>query len=153
MRPSPEISLMGGATTFRETVTIVPMNGQVLHLARRLQAMLEDVDPQKDRDTLVWAHGLLTGLVDHIQNRIPELAKSASALKTTSDLREESKQILAELKSVETGFKDDRGSDSLDEIEREMEGPDDAPVPSKRKPGPKGLSGGTAVPLPDRNLQ
>lgn len=131
------------------------MNGEVFHLARRLQAMLESVDLQKDRDTLVWAHGLLTGLVNHIQNRIPELAKSATSQRTTSELREQAERILAALKGVavsKAGSKDG-GLDSLDEIESEMEGPDNAPVPSKRKPGPKGLSRGAIVPLPDRDLQ
>ena len=127
------------------------MNSALLNLARQLQTMLEGIDEQKDRDTLVWAHGLLTGLVDRIQTRIPELASSHTSLKTTSELRERTKRLLAELKSM-AGPEDD-GLDSLDEIEREMEGPDDAPVPSKRSPGPKGLSGGAAARLPDRNLQ
>ena len=125
------------------------MDEEVLTLARRLQARLEGVDPLNDRDTLVWAHGLLTGLADLIQGRISELSNRAMDRKTVSDSQEELKQILKELKA-RTGLEDD-DMDSLDEIERELGGPDDAPVPSRRKPGPKGLSGSTAVPL-DRNL-
>src|SRR5437867_228155 len=114
------------------------MDEEVLTLARRLQARLEGVDPLNDRDTLVWAHGLLTG----IQSRIPELSNRAMDRKTVSDSQEELKQILKELKA-RTGLEDD-DMDSLDEIERELGGPDDARYPQGENPS-------TAVPL-DRDL-
>jgi hypothetical protein len=46
--------------------------------------------------------------------------------------------------------------DSLEQIERELGGPESdesAGVPARRKPGPKGLTGGAALPLPDSDLK
>src|SRR5881296_544384 len=100
------------------------MDEEVLTLASSSPSQA-GVDPLNDRDTLVWAHGLLTGLADLIQGRISELSNRAMDRKTVSDSQEELKQILKELKA-RTGLEDD-DMDSLDEIERELGGPDDAP--------------------------
>jgi hypothetical protein len=39
-----------------------------------------------------------------------------------------------------------------DSFNSELGGAEDAPVPVTRKPGPKGLRGGAAVPLPGEDL-
>jgi hypothetical protein len=62
--------------------------------------------------------------------------------------REEAQRLLKEMK-LEGDLPDD--TDSLEQIESEL-GEDDPDhpvgVPAKRKPGPKGLTGGVALPLP-----
>jgi hypothetical protein len=121
------------------------MNGRVVSAAKRLQGNLEAIDPVKDRDTLVWAHGFLSGLVEFVQSRVPDLMSASMFLQMSSE----------DLAVLNTQSATDRGDpDSLERIERELNGedPDDAPVPAKRKPGPKGLSGGASVRIPDSKL-
>ena len=124
------------------------MNGEVLTLAQRLQKRLQSLDPKQDRDTLVWAHGLLTGIVNHIQSNIPDLITTSTLSQSN---RAEMDALMAKIgKLRDEGESDD---DSLESIERELGGEGDVPVPARRKPGPKGLSGGAALQLPDPDIQ
>jgi hypothetical protein len=122
------------------------MDQDVIELARQLQLRLQRVDPLADRATFEWVHGFLITLVEQIEKSIPALTlKRISS--SESDL-DEAERIINGL-SVKFGRLDE--PDSLERIEKELEGsgPDDPTgVPAKRKPGPKGLSGGAALPLP-----
>jgi hypothetical protein len=124
------------------------MNGEVFTLAQRLQKGLQSLDPKQDRDTLVWAHGLLTGIVNHIQSHIPDLI-TTSTLSQSS--RAELDALIAKMGKRRAGGESDE--DSLETIERELGCEGDVPVPARRKPGPKGLSGGAALQLPDPDVQ
>lgn len=44
------------------------MDGAVMVIAGRLQKKLAAIDSKKDRDTLVWAHGFFTGLVNSMRH-------------------------------------------------------------------------------------
>jgi hypothetical protein len=123
------------------------LDQDVIELARQLQLRLQRIDPRADRATFEWAHGFLITLVEQIERSIPALTlKRISSSKSDLD---EAERILKELR-IKFGRLEE--PDSLERIEKELEGldPDDpAGVPAKRKPGPKGLSGGAALPLPE----
>ena len=104
------------------------MDGKVLHAAQQLRKQLESLDPQQDRDTLVWSHGFLTGLVKHLESSLPDLMTSKTLLES----------LRADLDSMLQSKK----FDDFDES-------GDAPVLAPLKPGPRGLIGGAVVPLPD----
>jgi hypothetical protein len=92
-------------------------------------------------------HGFLTGLLDFAQSRVPDLMSTSTFLQMSSE----------DLEVLKTqSATDDHGADldSLERIEHELSGedPDEAPVPAKRKPGPKGLSGGASVRIPESKL-
>jgi hypothetical protein len=92
-------------------------------------------------------HGFLITLVEQIEKSIPALTLKRTR-SSESDL-DEAERIINGL-NMKFGRLDE--PDSLERIETELEGsgPDDpAGVPAKRKPGPKGLSGGAALPLPE----
>lgn len=116
------------------------MDGKLLNLTQQLQVKLESLDPQHDRETLVWAHGFLTSVVRQIESTVPDLVTPKTLLES----------VRSNLDSIDgTGLAD---PDSLDLIDQELDSPSDAPVPAKPKPGPKGLSGGAALRLPDSEL-
>lgn len=123
------------------------MDQDVIELARQLQLRLQRIDPRADRATFEWAHGFLITLVEQIEKSIPALTyKRISS--SESDL-DEAERIINGL-SVKFGRLDE--PDSLERVEKDLEGSepgDPAAVPAKRKPGPKGLSGGAALPLPE----
>jgi hypothetical protein len=123
----------------------------IIEIAQQLQSRLERLDPQTDRDTLIWAHGFLTGLVNGIRARVPEFTTLSHRLTSVKEDLHEAKRILQELDSRSAHRLTD-DPDSLERIERELEDPGDAPVPARPKPGPKGLSGGAAAPLPESDL-
>jgi hypothetical protein len=122
------------------------MNGRVQDAAERLHRLLEQADPVKDRDTVVWALGFLSALVTRLELRVPDLFDE-------STLRGRAAEAMDRLrKQFPDAFKElGKDPDSLEQIERELSGdePGDAPVPARRRPGPKGLSGGAAVPFPE----
>lgn len=123
---------------------MLAMDGKVLHTAEWLQSQLDALAVQKDRDTLVWAHGFLTGVIKNIERRIPDLMDSHTLLGKSSEAMEHLRRDFLKDIGLEP--------DSLEQIERKLRGeepPDDAPVPARRKSGPKGKSGGEALPLPD----
>jgi hypothetical protein len=123
------------------------MDQDVIELARQLQLRLQRIDPRADRATFEWVHGFLITLVEQIEKSIPALTLKRRR-SSESDL-DEAERIINGL-SAKFGRLDE--PDSLERIEKELEGsgPDDsAGVPAKRKPGPKGLSGGAALPLPE----
>ena len=79
---------------------------------------------------------------------MPTLREKREKAEAKAD-REEVERRLKEMR-LEGDLPDD--PDSLEQIERELEDEDpDHPVgvPAKRKPGPKGLTGGVALPLPE----
>lgn len=128
------------------------MDPEVFQLARKLQTKLERINVQEDRDTFLWVHGFLVALVDRIEALIPTLRTERLKKSPKADL-DEARRILNEL-TRKMSLSDE--SDSLEQIERELGGLDPegtACVPAKRKPGPKGLSGGAALPLPDNDLK
>ena len=127
------------------------MNGKIISISKRLQTVVEELDHSKDRDTLLWAHGFLTSLVTSIQVKLPELTSSQTQLEESGEnLRQSMAELNAESKKA---LKDDL--DSLEKIARDLDDSpgDDLPVPVNRKSGPKGRSGGAAVPLPDPGVQ
>lgn len=127
------------------------MDESASNLAQQLQLRLKQIDPISDRTTYEWLHGFLVALVKQIEKSIPTLAlkqRSPSKL-DRGEVERRAKELLAEFGRL------DDAADSLEWIERELEGPepdDPAAVPAKRKPGPKGLSGGVAVPLPHNDV-
>jgi hypothetical protein len=119
------------------------MNQDLIAIAKRLQACIHAADPAKDRDSLVWALGFLTALLNSIETRIDERAGHLAGIGASLD---KARRVLAELEEKNRHrFGED--SDSLGEIAKELDdfGPDDAPVPARRKPGPNGRTGGAAV--------
>jgi hypothetical protein len=123
------------------------MDQRVIELATHLQAALLRIDPQGGRETLEWAHGFLIALIERIEKSVPGL--TLKRVRASDSNLDEAERILDEL-ALKIGLAD--GPDSLEQIEKELGDPglDDAPgVPAKRKPGPKGLSGGAALPLPE----
>jgi hypothetical protein len=124
------------------------MDPQVFDLARQLQAKLAQINERADRDAFHSVHGMLIKLVDGIETAMPELREKREKDGAKAD-REKVKRLLKKMK-LEGDLPDD--PDSLEQIARELAGEDpDHPVgvPAKRKPGPKGLTGGVALPLPE----
>ena len=124
------------------------MDPQVFELARQLQAELARIDNETEPGTFESVHGLLIKLVDHLETARPVLRKKREKAEAKAD-QELAERVLNEMR-LEGDLPDD--PDSLEKIERELEDEDpDHPVgvPAKRKPGPKGLTGGVALPLPD----
>jgi len=111
------------------------MDGRILAMTERLESALSRIDVNQDRDTLVWAHGFLSSVLKGIERQIPDLTSSATLLQTL-------KEKIDFKENLDSG-----APDSLDDIEREMEG--GPGVPATGKTGPKGRTGGTALPLPD----
>lgn len=125
------------------------MDESAINLAEQLQLRVKQLDPVSERSTYRWLHGFLTALVKEVEKSIPALAPQppGSSKSKKEELEQKVKELLADL---------DRSDDpdSLERIEQELEGPEPdnpAGVPAKRKPGPKGLSGGAALPLPESN--
>ena len=123
------------------------MDEPIINLAQQLELRLKQINPLADRATFEWVHGFLIALTDWIEKSIPALASKprSSSESDWGELKRLAKEMQAKLNDLDD-------LDSLERIERELEGPesgDPAAVPSKRKPGPKGLSGGAALPLPD----
>jgi hypothetical protein len=122
---------------------------------------------EKDRETLVWAHGFLSGLINRIEARLPELMNVPTLLQRSEAeverLRHELRKIrleekekavrrrmAEELRRFDSTTSRRLDEDSLDAIERGLADDEigDASVPARRKPGPRGLQGGAAIPLP-----
>jgi hypothetical protein len=72
------------------------MDQQVFELARQFQTKLERIDAQADRDSFIWAHGFLIGLIDRIETSIPTLRAIRLQTSSKADLYE-AKRILSEL--------------------------------------------------------
>jgi hypothetical protein len=121
------------------------MDQQVTELAQQLQARLQGLDPRVDRETFEWAHTFVSNLVAQIEKAIPAL--SLKRINSAESDLDEAERLPNELRS-RLGERDE--PDSLEEIERELGSGPEHPtgVPAKRKPGPKGRSGGVALPLP-----
>src|SRR4051794_18924602 len=121
------------------------MNQDVFQLARQLQKKLERLNPERDRDTLVWVHGFLSGVISHVENAIPALQVQPSTAFSPTE-RAEPRPTLHELAARVAAQSRERDEpDRLDEIERDLAGEDPAGlsgVPVKRKPGPGGRRGG-----------
>jgi hypothetical protein len=124
---------------------------QVCEIAHQLQTKLETIDSRLDGETLIWMHGFLTGLVNRIQARIPEIKTRRRKELSSKDALAELKRLTDDLESRSMRLSNDN-PDSLERIERELGGPGTTPVPARRKPGPKGLTGGVALPLPVSDL-
>jgi hypothetical protein len=128
------------------------MDPRVFELARRLQAQLTRIDEQAEREAFQSVHGLLIELIARLEAAMPALREKRERAEAKAD-REEAKRLLKEME-LEGDLPDD--TDSLEQIERELEDEDpDHPVgvPAKRKPGPKGMAGGVALPLPDNDSE
>jgi hypothetical protein len=72
------------------------MNQDVLQLARQLQQKLERLNPERDRDTLVWVHGFLSGVLSHVENTLPAGQVPSSTAFSPSE-RAEPRPTLEEL--------------------------------------------------------
>jgi hypothetical protein len=155
------------------------MNRNLFDSAHKLQEQLNGIDADADKTSLIWAHGFLTGLLANLTSRVPELAGSGSvgkpetaATKRARGLQEETGRILDDLKNIRgreqnqdirelsrRALKKLRDtklmSDESDILERLFDDLDESSptetsgVPANRKPSPKGLSGGVALPLPN----
>jgi hypothetical protein len=124
------------------------MDPQILKLSRELQAGLSQIDDQTEVDKLESLHSKLIELTDLLEATIPALRRKRQTAEVKANL-EEATRLLKRLKS---NLDLPEGTDSLEQMERELDGEDpDHPVgvPAKRKPGPKGLTGGVALPLPE----
>jgi hypothetical protein len=110
------------------------INGRVLDGSERLQKILGQIDPQKDRETLVWAHGFLSGLIQRIETGLPNLLDTGSLQQRVTEAAERLKENVSQRRFNRME------PDSLDEIERTLgeEEPGDAPVPRKAEAGSKG---------------
>ncbi len=121
------------------------MDAQLIKLARELQTKLALIDDQAAPDTLQSVHELSIKLIDCLETAIPDLSEKREKAEFKA-LRQRAERLLKEMR-----LEGDLRADSLEQIERELgEGDPDDPVgvPARRKPGPKGLSGGVALPLP-----
>jgi hypothetical protein len=124
------------------------MDPQLFELARQLQAKLVRIDERADQEVFKSVHGLLIKLIDGIETAMPALRNQRGKAEAKAAL-EETKRLLEKMR-VEGDLPDN--TDSLEQIEKQLQGEDpDYPVgvPAKRKPSPKGLAGGVALPLPD----
>ena len=120
------------------------MDEQLITLGQQLQSRIERLEAHADEGTLLWVHSFLRDLIDRMETATPEL----KAKRLRRDLNEASR-ILNELTSKMVL---ERFPDSLEQTERALGGEEPyaagPAVPAKRRPGPKGLSGGVALPLP-----
>jgi len=124
------------------------MDPQVFELARQLENKLALMDEQTEPGTYESVHSLSIKLIACLEAAMPTLREKREKAEAKAD-REEVERRLKEMR-LEGDLPDD--PDSLEQIERELEDEDpDHPVgvPAKRKPGPKGLTGGVALPLPE----
>jgi hypothetical protein len=124
------------------------MDKIVVTLAEQLQLRLKQIDPASDRTTYRCAHGFLAALLKDVEKLIPSLPSNQRIFSKSdrNEVERKAKELLAELERLDD-------TDSLERLERELGGPEpDAPAgaPVKRKPGPKGVSDGVALPLPDQ---
>ena len=97
-------------------------------------------------------HGLLIELIDGLETAMPALRAKREKAEAKAN-QQEAARLLKEMKLA--GDLPDE-PDILEKIKRILgdEGPGDpVGVPAKRKPGPKGLSGGVALPLPDSDSE
>lgn len=128
------------------------MDPQLFKLARQLQTKLAQIDDQANPDAFESVHGLLIEFIDCIETAIPGL-KAQRLLAEIKANRQEATRLLKEMK-LGRELPDER--DIIEKIKRLLgdEGPGDpVGVPAKRKPGPKGLTGGVALPLPDSDSE
>ena len=116
------------------------MDEKVQEIALQLRTQLENLDPN-DYDTLAWSHSFLRSVVHSLESRIPDYMLPRDSLKNVWP-------ALASM--VERGEFDE--PDRSEFLEDDSDQPGDAPVPAKLNPGPRGLSGGAIVPLPDNEL-
>ena len=126
------------------------MDEAVINLAKQLQLRLKQIDLVADRATFEWVHAFLIALVEQIEKSIPALG-----LKQLSSSESDWDEVERLAKKAQARLDRLDDPDSLERIEQELKGPepdDPAGVPAKRKPGPKGLSGGAAVPLPYNDI-
>jgi predicted nuclease with TOPRIM domain len=124
------------------------MDPQILKLARELQAELSPINDQTEVDRLESIHGKLIELMDCLEAALPKLREKRKKAETKVDLAE----AMRRLRELTSNLDLPEGKDSLEQIIRELRGDDPADpvgVPAKKKPGPKGLTGGVALPLPD----
>lgn len=105
------------------------MDGTVFNAAQKLQRA---IDKTTDEQTLIWAHGFLTGVIKSIENRVPDLMNSNTLIQS---LRADLDEMMRKDPRLFAG-------NGMDDAE-------DAPVPARNTRGPKGRSGGAAVPLPN----
>ena len=134
------------------------MDQELLDIAHRLQTKLTNISPDVDRASLIWAHRFLTNTLQILTARIPELLaqQKPTEIETISTLQQESQRILDEIERRTAGrVEQGQNRPSVQELIRRIRDKlDDASpaeatgVPAKIKPGPKGLSGGVALPLP-----
>jgi hypothetical protein len=110
------------------------MDEQIITLIQQLQARIDQLDAHADHETLQWAYDFLRELIGRIEIAAPAL--KAKRLRQELD---EATRIINELTS-KMGIERE-----LDGEEPPIAGPG---VPVRRKPGPKGLNGGVALPLP-----
>ena len=128
------------------------MDPQLFALARQLQTKLARINEEADSDLFESVHGLLIEFIDCIETAIPGLKAQRLQAQAKAN-REEATRLLKEMK-LARALPDE--PDILEKIKRILgdEGPGDpVGVPAKRKPGPKGLSGGVALPLPDSDSE
>lgn len=152
------------------------MDRELFDIAYSLQAKLSSISPESDRAALIWAHGFLCGVLDNLTSRVPELPDSRPLKntpepereRTISELQQETSRILDDIDR----FNKDRRirdlsrralnklgemnlmNDERDSLERLLDDLDESGpaetsgVPANRRPSPKDLSGGVALPLP-----
>jgi len=124
------------------------MDPQLFALARQLQTKLARINEEADSDLFESVHGLLIDLIDGLETAMPALRAKREKAEAKAN-QQEAARLLKEMKLA--GDLPDE-PDILEKIKRILgdEGPGDpVGVPAKRKPGPKGLSSGVALPLPD----
>ncbi len=120
--------------------------------AEQLRRILEDLDPTTDRETLVWIHKLLGNFRTLVETKVPELMMAS--MREARERLNEAQKILDEVERRQGRVHREKPyDDSLERMERDLDDdPNIAPIMAKLKPGPKGLSGGVALPLPEGEM-
>ena len=107
---------------------------------------------EADSDLFESVHGLLIELIDGLETAMPALRAKREKAEAKAN-QQEAARLLKEMK-LAGELPDER--DIIENIKRILgdEGRGDpVGVPAKRKPGPKGLTGGVALPLPDSDSE
>jgi hypothetical protein len=129
------------------------VDGKVIAIAERLHTELARLDPLKDRDALVWAHGFLSGLIKNIELDIPDLANSKLLEYGPGAAFDEPDRGLVDtkklLRDVQEALERLGGRPGSSERTGDDNSEPDAPVPARPNKGPAGRSGGIRLPLPD----
>jgi hypothetical protein len=129
------------------------MNDAIRVHTGAIQREIDQLDRTADRDKLIWAHGLISGILDQVAARLG--TGFDSRINTRDEMkvvRESLARATAALRAINRS-PTDRPVDSLERLCDDLDDPDQPPdlssVPARKKPGPTGRSGSAAEKLPN----